>query len=97
MPRPRVQDDRPLSDHPAPPNAYRSGCAPEPAGVARHAPPAAAAVVQANLQTSCRQTSPPLRSSLAHRKNHTPQPTANGKILKRFTSSEVLAALSGEP
>src|SRR5713226_7743465 len=87
MPRPRVPDGRPVSDRPAPPNAYRSGCAPEPAVVACRGPPAAVSSVQVIPQTNLRRPSPSHRCS-SHIDGITPRLPLQTLRTKTFTPSE---------
>src|SRR5258708_282270 len=87
MPRPHVPDGRPLSDRPARPNAYRSGCAPEPEVVACRGPPPGVSSVQVIPQTNLRRSSPSHRCSY-HIDGITPRQPLQTLKAKTFTPSQ---------
>src|SRR6266446_10554616 len=87
MPRPRVPDGRPLSDRPAPPNAYRSGCAQEPARVACRGLLAAVSSVQVIPRINLRPPSSSHRCSY-HIDGITPRQPLQTFRTKTFTHSE---------
>src|SRR6266403_1824985 len=90
MPRPRVPDGRPVSDRPAPPNAYRSGCAQEPALVACRGLLAAVSSVQVIPRINLRPPSSSHRCSY-HIDGITPRQPLQTLKTKTFTHSEVRA------
>src|SRR5436190_17287488 len=87
MPRPRVPDGRPVSDRPAPPNAYRSGCAQEPALVACRGLLAAVSSVQVIPRINLRPPSSSHRCSY-HIDGITPRQPLQTFRTKTFTRSE---------
>src|SRR5439155_23939707 len=90
MPRPRVPDGRPVSDRPAPPNAYRSGCAQEPAVAACRGLLAAVSSAQVIPRINLRPPSSSHRCSY-HIDGITPRQPLQTFRTKTFTRSEVRA------